>query len=74
MWSGGQPKKLAKKTKKNKEANVPTATRTDDGDDRTPPVGSNGGTVGTYRLIVTDDGNAIVKRGDFEVVWKALHK
>lgn len=74
LWSGGQPKKLSKKTKKNKGANVPTAAHTDDRDGRAPPVGIDGGAVGTYRLIVTDDGNAIVKRGDFEVVWKALRK
>lgn len=72
MWSGGQPKTSKKWKKKN--ANIPTVTLTDDGDGRAPSVGSSDGAVGTYRLIVTDDGNAIVKRGDFEVVWKALHK
>ena len=72
MWSGGLPKRSKKREQK--EASVPSVPLTDDDGDDRAPVGSIGGFVGTYRLIVTDDGNAILKRGDVEVVWKALHK
>ena len=71
LWSGGQPKKRPKK-KKRKKGKVPTVQLTDD--DYSATAEGSGGAVGTYRLVVTDDGNAVLKRGDAEVVWKALPK
>eukprot|EP00904_Undaria_pinnatifida_P009019 jgi/Undpi1/5247/HiC_scaffold_2.g00528.m1 len=71
LWSGGQPKKRPKK-KKRKKGKVPTVQLTDD--DYSATAEGSGGAVGTYRLVVTDDGNAVLKRGDVEVVWKALPK
>ncbi|CAM9532706.1 unnamed protein product [Ectocarpus sp. 8 AP-2014] len=66
LWSGGQRQKKARQKKRRttqQRKRVPSAN------DREGADGSD-----TFRLIVTDDGNAILEREGSEVVWKALDR
>lgn len=61
LWSGGQRQKKRRTTQQRKK--VPRANDREGTDDSD-----------TFRLIVTDDGNAILEREGSEVVWKALDR
>ncbi|CAM9193990.1 unnamed protein product [Ectocarpus fasciculatus] len=66
LWSGGQRQKKDRQKKKKKaqqRKRVPNANNRE---------GTDGS--GMFRLVVTDDGNAILEREGSEVVWKALDR
>ncbi|CBJ27556.1 expressed unknown protein [Ectocarpus siliculosus] len=66
LWSGGQRQKKARQKKR----------RTTQQRKRVPSANDREGADGSdmFRLIVTDDGNAILEREGSEVVWKALDR
>ena len=67
LWSGGLPKRNAKQNK-----GIPEATSR--GSASAHAESCLGEVRSTYRLEVTDGGNAVLKLGDSEVVWKALSR
>ena len=76
MWSDCE-RNQKKNRRKNKKGSV-SAVETIDApqDANKPELSEGGGDIGssTYRLEVTDNGTAVLKRGDFEVVWQALEQ
>ncbi|CAM9501981.1 unnamed protein product [Ectocarpus sp. 12 AP-2014] len=66
LWSGGQRQKKARQKKRK---TTPQRKRVPRANDREGADGS-----GAFRLVITDDGNAILEREGSEVVWKALDR
>lgn len=69
LWSDGEPKHKKDHVLAVEEIDAPE-------DAKKPGLSEDDGDVGSirYRLEVTANGNAVLKRGDFEVVWQALNK
>lgn len=70
LWAGGLKGKKKAKGRKNKVAALEQQTAAGGG----RAGGLDGGSGDAYRLVVTDDGNAVLERGGAEVVWKALDR
>ncbi|CAB1120921.1 unnamed protein product [Ectocarpus sp. CCAP 1310/34] len=66
LWSGGQRQKKARQQKRQTTQQRKRVPRANDRE------GADGS--GAFRLVITDDGNAILEREGSEVVWKALNR